>query len=192
MKEKVWQIIEKIIEKAALRKKKNDWNFLVSKPNVNIHDSFNSFYNNNIFLLDDSAKITIKEGVNTRKYCEFLVWNEAELIISKNVFFNNSCSINCLEKIEIGEDTLFGENVKLYDHNHLISKTEKISISKDQFSTAPIKIGKNCWIASNVTILKGVTIGNNVVIGAGCLIHKSIPSNTIVKNIQNLQLETNK
>lgn len=192
MKEKIWQIIEKIIEKAALRKKKSTWNSLISKPNVHIHESFETFYNNNIFLLDDSAKISIEEGVNTRKYCEFLVWNQAELVISRNVFFNNLCSINCLEKIEIGENTLFGENVKLYDHNHLISKTEKISVSKNQFNTSPIIIGKNCWIASNVTILKGVTIGDNVVIGAGCLIHNSVPSNTIVKNIQNLQLETNK
>jgi acetyltransferase-like isoleucine patch superfamily enzyme len=72
--------------------------------------------------------------------------------------------------------------VKLYDHNHLITtENNQVNIAKDQFKSAPIIIGKNCWIGSNVTILKGVTIGDNVVIGANNLIHKSIPANTIVK-----------
>lgn len=90
---------------------------------------------------------------------------------------NNYCSINCLEKIEIGENTLFGESVKIYDHNHQYS-SEKIE------HQAPIKIGKNCWFGSNVIILKGVTIGDNVILGAGCVIHKDIPSNSIVINKQ--------
>ena len=190
IKNKIWKIIDFFINKVDKRKKSQSWKSLVSKPNVNINPSFFPFYKENIFLLNNSSKITIKKGVNTRKHCNFLVWNNAELIISENVFFNNYCSINCLEKIEIGENTLFGEAVKLYDHNHKISKKEEIAISKDQFTTAPIKIGKNCWIASNVVILKGVTIGDNVVVGAGCIIHKSIPSNTIVKNNQPLNLES--
>ncbi len=48
--------------------------------------------------------------------------NEAQLIIGDNVFMNNYCSINCLDEIEIGENTLFGEGVKLYDHNHQHTK----------------------------------------------------------------------
>ncbi|NJK98761.1 MAG: hypothetical protein HC905_31020 [Bacteroidales bacterium] len=35
----------------------------------------------------------------------------------------------------------------------------------------------------------GVKIGSNVVIGAGCLIYKSIPSNSVVKNRQNQMIE---
>ena len=47
---------------------------------------------------------------------------------------------------------------------------------------APIMVGKDCWIGSNVTILKGVRIGDNTVIGAGCLIRQDIPANSIVYN----------
>ena len=110
-----------------------------------------------------------------------LVSNNALLKINDNVFMNNFCSINCLEKIEIGENTLFGEGVKIYDHNHQYS-SEKIE--HQEFNTAPIKIGKNCWLGSNVIILKGVTIGDNVILGAGCVVHKDIPSNSIVINKQ--------
>ena len=107
--------------------------------------------------------------------------NNALLKIDDNVFMNNYCSINCLEKIELGENTLFGEGVKIYDHNHQYS-SEKIEHQK--FTTAPVKIGKNCWLGSNVIILKGVTIGDNVILGAGCIIYKDVPANSIVINKQ--------
>ena len=108
--------------------------------------------------------------------------------IGENVYFNNFCSINSLCSIEIGDDCIFGENVRVYDHNHKFSKkTEKIM--KQGYSKGPIKIGSDCWIGSNVTILKGVNIGDNVIIGAGSIIDKDIPSNFIVKPERNLVKE---
>ena len=59
-------------------------------------------------------------------------------------------------------------------------------IKHQGYTSAPIVIGKHCWIGSNVTILKGVTIGDNCVIGAGCVIHKDVPANSIVVNKQEL------
>ena len=49
------------------------------------------------------------------------------------------------------------------------------------FSKAPVVIGSNCWIGSNVVILKGVTIGDNCIIGANCLVYRNVPSETILK-----------
>ena len=102
-----------------------------------------------------------------------------KLKIGDDCFFNNGCSINVLLNVEIGGECIFGENVKIYDHNHRFTdKTRKI---KDQgYTVAPVKIGSHCWVGSNVVILKGVTIGDNCVIGAGCVITEDIPSNSIV------------
>ncbi|WP_099810997.1 DapH/DapD/GlmU-related protein [Streptococcus suis] len=101
----------------------------------------------------------------------------ATLIAGKRVFFNSGAVLRCHSKIEIGDDTMFGDGVKLYDFDH---KFTNYPVEKLAFKTAPIKIGKNCWIGANSVILKGVTIGDNVIIGAGCTIHKDIPSNSIV------------
>lgn len=113
---------------------------------------------------------------------------DGHIYIGKNVFFNHDCSItSCGSVVKIGDGTIFGENVKIYDHNHCY---EDINIPiKDQgYTTAPVSIGNHCWICSNVVILKGVTIGNNVVIGAGCVIYKDIPSSSIVINKQELRI----
>ena len=41
-------------------------------------------------------------------------------------------------------------------------------------------IGNQCFIGMNSIILPGVKIGNNVIVGAGAVVTKDIPSNTIV------------
>ena len=88
-----------------------------------------------------------------------------------------------MERIEIGSGTMMGEGVRFYDHDHIYT-AEKIE--KWQWITAPIRVGRDCWIGSNVTILKGVTIGENTIIGAGCLIRNDIPANSVVYNDGNL------
>ena len=109
----------------------------------------------------------------------------AGIAIGKNCFFNNNCSINCLGNIEIGDDNQFGESVLIYDHNHQF-KDKSVLISDQGYTIGPIKIGNNCWIGSHVVILKDVTIGDNVVIGAGCVIHKSVADNSVIKNNQDI------
>ncbi|MCD8089328.1 MAG: acyltransferase [Clostridiales bacterium] len=105
----------------------------------------------------------------------------AKISIGKNCFFNNDCSVNALESVIIGDGNIFGENVKIYDHNH-VYKDHNVSLKKQGFITKPVVMGNNCWVGSNVTVLQGVHIGNNCVIGAGCLIYKDIEEGSIVTN----------
>lgn len=133
------------------------------------------------YIEKDMNTISFGKNIVFKNNCSIIVKKTGTLKIENNVFFNNQCSINCLNQIEIGENTLFGESVKIYDHNHAYNETK---IKHKEFNTAPIKIGKNCWIGSNCIILKGVTIGDNVILGAGCVIHKDIPSNSIIINKQ--------
>ena len=43
----------------------------------------------------------------------------------------------------------------------------------------PVKIGKCVWIGAGVIILPGVTIGDNSVIGAGSVVTRDIPANSV-------------
>jgi len=114
-----------------------------------------------------------------------------QLEIGENCFFNNNCSITCLGKIMIGSNNQFGEGVLMYDHNHAYSNKEKL-IAEQGYTIGKIIIGNNCWIGSHVIILKDVEIGDNVIIGAGCIIHKSISSNSVIYNEQSLVIKPTK
>lgn len=128
------------------------------------------------------GKVTFRERFN-------LTISKGMIIIGNDVFFNHNCSLTCNgASIMIGDGTIFGENVKIYDHNHC-SRRVDIPIKEQGYTAAPVKIGKHCWIASNVVILKGVIIGDHVVIGAGCVVQKDIPPHTLVMNKQELLLK---
>jgi acetyltransferase-like isoleucine patch superfamily enzyme len=161
------------------------------QQHVQIHESFYLGEHSGFSLRGKIGQLMIEKQVRCRKFCNFLVYPDASLIIRENVFFNNFCSINCLGTVEIGRNTIFGESVKIYDHNHSYEMADSLTINRDKFKISKVKIGSNCWIGSNVTILMGVTIGDNVIVGANCLIHKSIPSNSIVRHKEELII-TNK
>lgn len=131
------------------------------------------------------SKLQCGLDVAFRKNFSLGIIGGGKIIIQNNVFFNHYCSLYAMNEITIGEGTIFGENVKIYDHNHCYKDTS-LPIKVQGYTSAPIRIGKHCWIASNVTILKGVTIGDNCVIGAGCVVYKDVPEGCVVVNKQTL------
>lgn len=133
-----------------------------------------------------TAHLELGSDVTLRSFVSLEVRHGATLKLGNRVFFNDHCSIRCGHYIEIGKDSMFGDGVRIFDHNHQYSNYH---IEKIAFNNAPVIIGKNCWVGANVVILAGVTIGDNVIIGAGSLIHKDIPSNTIVVSKEELILK---
>lgn len=170
-------IIAKIIYKINLKFNKIRF---VSYPNLSIGKNFKLGYSTTHIIHPTSSGI-LGKNIDIRNNFNLVLGKNANLTIGDNVFLNNGCSINCLESVIIGENTLFGENVKLYDHNHRYDTSQ---VYHKEFTTDSIKIGENCWLGSNTIILKGVNIGNNVIIGAGCVIHKDVPANSIIVNKQ--------
>lgn len=131
------------------------------------------------------AKITAGIRVIIEEFASLYVSDHGHLELGDYVYFNDHCSIRCRHKISIGKNTIFGDGVRLFDHNHLYSDYH---VERFSFSEKPINIGENCWFGANCVILSGVTIGNNVIVGAGCVIHQDIPSNSIVYNEGNLRI----
>lgn len=99
------------------------------------------------------------------------------LSIGQNFFINSYSSFTTKCRIEIGENCLIGEGVRIYDHDHAIGPAGG---SETHFKTAPVIIGKNVWIGSGVVILRGSTIGDGAVIGAGSLIKGKVPAGAVV------------
>ena len=148
---------------------------LFLKLSYHINAAIKKFFLKGIY----SKRFVFGEKFTFRKSFEIMIGRDGKVKIGDNCFFNNYCSIFSNKKIKIGNGTIFGENVKIYDHNHRF-KDQNVLIKNQGYSNGEIFIGDNCWIGSNVTILKGAKIGNNCVIGAGCIIKGEVPNCTIV------------
>ena len=94
--------------------------------------------------------------------------------IGKNVFINACCRFQDQGGIEIGDGSLIGHNTTIATLNHDFNP-----LKRQNLTPSPVKIGKNVWIGSDCTILPGVEIGDGAIIGAGSVVTKSVPKNTI-------------
>jgi maltose O-acetyltransferase len=75
-------------------------------------------------------------------------------------------------KITIGDRVYIAPNVCFYASGHDVQNPSQI-IGGD------IVIGDNVWIGANAIILPGISIGANCVIGAGSVVTRSIPENSV-------------
>lgn len=92
--------------------------------------------------------------------------------------------------ISIGNNVRISMNTQLITHDGGIWTLRKMGLLEDADCFGKIEIGDNVNIGMNVIILPGVKIGNNCVIGAGAVVTKSVPNNTIVAGIPAKQIET--
>lgn len=132
-------------------------------------------------------RIKIGKNFKFRKSLIINISKQGKIVIGDNCFFNNYCSINCHESIKIGNDNIFGENVKIYDHNHIFN--DKSLDMKTNFKCGKIRIGNNNWFGSNSVILSKASIENDNVFGANTIINNEYGSGIIIKNVQETKME---
>lgn len=88
--------------------------------------------------------------------------------------------------VTIGKNVFIGPNVSLLTPIHPLRYQERNPFFRQETGcttnlerAAPITIGDNCWLGGSVTVCPGVTIGEGSVIGAGSLVIRDIPPNSL-------------
>ena len=99
-----------------------------------------------------------------------------QISIGKRFFANFNFTVLDEAPVIIGDDCFIGPNVSIYTACH---STDSVERNTRQEWAKPVTIGNNVWIGGSVTILPGVTIGDNVTIGAGSVVTRDIPPNTV-------------
>ncbi len=121
------------------------------------------------------------KGINIQITAPFYVDYGKFIHIGDNTEINMNCVFLDCNNITIGSDTLIAPNVQIYTAFHPTSAAKRFNPNSKWAltQTAPVKIGNGCWIGGGVIILPGVEIGDNVTIGAGSVVTKNIPSNSL-------------
>lgn len=132
-------------------------------------------------ILDDGVKMYGKIRVQGSGVVHFKSFSK----------IGNGSTIQCVNKVYIGECSAIGENTVVSDNN--THPTDPAYRRKMQLTPSgsymramihsenkPIIVGDNVWIGSNARICKGVTIGDNSIVAANSVVTKDVPKNSIV------------
>ncbi len=101
------------------------------------------------------------------------------LTVGENFGCGDFCFFGCTGGIQIGNNVILGQNVRMHSSNHNFDDTS-IPIKKQGINKKGIIIEDDCWIGSGVTILDGVKISSGCVIAAGTVVTKSIEQYSVV------------
>ena len=121
-----------------------------------------------------------------------IVWQFC--VILKGAKIGNNCNINC--QVFIENDVIIGNNVTIKPGVQLwdgITIEDNVFIGPNATFTNDLKprskhhpenflktiVKKGASIGANATILPGLTIGEDAMIGAGSVVLKDIPPNTV-------------
>ena len=147
----------------------------MSQEAIKITMELNTKYHDEYEIIEIFSKLTGKNVDKTfRIFPPFYTDCGKNIKIGKNVFINACCRFQDQGGIEIGDGSLIGHNTTIATLNHDFNPAKRQNLTP-----SPVKIGKNVWIGSDCTILPGVEIGDGGIIGAGSVVTKSIPANTI-------------
>lgn len=147
----------------------------------NIHPS--------IQLRDESA-IILHKCISIGSGSKLLCWKkytsgkeiqelDPKLEIGNNVSITRDLTIQCANRIIIGDYALIASNVFIIDYNHGMNPLSD-SYLDSQLSVSEVVIEDGVWIGNYVTILPGVHIGKKAIIAADSVVTKDVPAFTIV------------
>jgi acetyltransferase-like isoleucine patch superfamily enzyme len=126
----------------------------------------------------------LRERLKLRKYNDFTI---AEYFREQGAIVGDDCRIliRALSSepwlVRIGRHCTLSIEVALVTHDGSAWLFTEEHPSVQSFG--PINIGDNCFIGARAVIMPGITIGSNSVVGAGSIVTKDVPPNTVVAGV---------
>lgn len=130
------------------------------------------------------SDITIENGAALDERVTLIASHEPvrnKIHIGENVYINRNTIIDAAYKVEVGAESMIGPNCYITDHDHEYKPGD--APGQGGLTGAPTILGSRVWLGANVTILKGVEIGDNSIIGAGSVVTRSVPPNSLALGV---------
>src|SRR6185436_17530708 len=96
--------------------------------------------------------------------------------IGESVWVNFGAVVDARSLVQIGDRSMVGQY-------SIVADTEVPEAEGALADAAPIRIGRDVWIAGRVTVLPGARIGDGAVITAGSVVAGEIPAGVVAGGI---------
>ncbi len=108
--------------------------------------------------------------------------------IQKGATIGRNCKISShtfiCEGVHIEDNCFIGHNVTFINDKYPRSTNPDGKLqTEDDWICVPTYIKKGASVGSSSTILCGITIGENAIIGAGAVVTKDVPPDTVVAGV---------
>ena len=108
---------------------------------------------------------------------------DGSLRIGENSHIQPRCQFSAfLSSIDVGRQVQIGPNCAFYSYNHSINGDRPMRLQPLQ-TKGGIVIEDDVWIGFGVIVLDGVKIGKGAVLGAGSVVTRDIPENTVAVGV---------
>ena len=116
-----------------------------------------------------------KVGVAIGSGFQCIDGNEENIRIDRHAAIGHNVHFWNFDDIHIGQFCMVAAGVTVSNGWH----------DKSTFvpASGPTTIGPGCWVGVNATIVGSVSIGANSIIGAGALVNRDVPPNSIVAGV---------
>ena len=108
--------------------------------------------------------------------------------IQKNAFIGKNCKISShtfiCEGVHIEDNVFIGHNVTFINDKYPRSVNFDGSMqTESDWKVVETYVKKGASVGSSSTIMCGITIGENSIVGAGAVVTKDVPPNTVVAGV---------
>ena len=105
--------------------------------------------------------------------------------IQKGVKIGSRCKISShsfiCEGVTIEDEVFIGHNVTFTNDLYpRATNSEGLLKTDEEWTCVPTLIKRGASIGSSATLLCGITVGENAIIGAGSVVTRDVPDNTVV------------
>ncbi len=118
--------------------------------------------------VEPGGKLYFGRNCNFDRDVEIVVYPGGILEFGDQVYVGHGTTIACAQSITISTDTLIGDLITIRDMNH--RRQLDIPLRHSGIETYPVRIGRNCWLGSKVTMTAGAEIGDEVTVAANAVV----------------------
>ena len=144
-------------------------------------------------VLDDGAVVDAKGGGNagialgdrvyvgrnTIVYCK-----NGDIEIGENVSLSANCVVFSSNRLVMGKNSVVAAFAYLLSGGEYdLNDATPLALQKGTCTKGPLEIGEDVWLGAGVKVLDGASIGDHCAIGAGGVVNKPVPANSIAVGV---------